>query len=241
MFTRNVLFLVLGALFILQMSVRGEKETDEVPDIQWEIVQKWMEKTIDDLNESSINITASINKVSEVEESVIKQIRNTIKSDIKKIVDGLQNQAYEANVDINSCLKEVSDGGDNLAFSLLKRAIQCITDETNKAKTILSSEEELVKEVNMTWQDAKKEWEDCESSPDVISCRGKLVADAEVKEGNYANQEGQLVSEAAIFIKKLQNNTDYCVFSEISSIPEKLTRTILTMAQCVKNMTDRIN
>ncbi|XP_066999300.2 uncharacterized protein [Anabrus simplex] len=233
MFTKSFL-LVLGALFILQVSAQGAGRTQNVPDTQWANVQKWMQKTIDALKNSENKITASINEVTKTENAKIDQTRNNIKSDIQKEVDKLQKQADQAKVDIKDCLKDVSDGGDSFANSLLQGATQCVTDENNKAKKIVSSEEELVKEVSATWQDAKKKWDDCHSSSNVVLCRGQVVADAGRKEADYGKQQAQLETEAATSVDNLQQNIDSCVTSKTSSVPGQLTSKISAMEQCVK-------
>ncbi|XP_067000550.2 uncharacterized protein [Anabrus simplex] len=193
-----------------------------------------MQKRIDALKDSEKKITASINKVTKAEEARIDQTKKTIKSDIKAVVDNLQKQANKAKVDIKDCLKDVSDGGDSFANSLLQGATQCVTDENNKAKKIVSSQEELVKEVSAKWQDAKKKWDDCQSSPSVILCRGQVVADAVSKDTDYGKQQAHLEIEAAKSVDKLQQNIESCVTSKTSSVPGQLTSKISAMEQCVK-------
>ncbi|XP_068082799.1 uncharacterized protein [Anabrus simplex] len=105
-----------------------------------------------------------------------------------------------------------------------------------KSQKLVSSEEALVKEVKTLWQNARTGWDKCQSSHNVIGCRGKLVAEAETKEDKFTNKEGQLMSEAATLVNKLQSETDYCVTSELASVPAALADTFSTMEKCVKKL-----
>ncbi|XP_066999297.2 uncharacterized protein [Anabrus simplex] len=229
---RSILLLI-GALFLLQVT---SNDVDQVADTQFQRVSNFLEKTILVLDEAATNVTIHMEEMAQEQQQRIDRISENISSKIDEVVISLQERAQQTGVDVGECFKRIPESTRDIAVNLTQGAVGCVVDQVEKAKAIVISLLNLVKDVNTTLLEGKTEWEGCKSlTPSwmVALCEGQVTAKLGIKGAQYAVEATRLITETITLLSSARQNVQTCVSSKLAALPLQIMGAIKELVDCI--------